>query len=228
MPSRASEREHGGLATRRPVAAIVAIVAIVATPVRARAADDGSYGRLDGDIALAVELGAQASTGGGGLGGRLAGRYLTMCGLYAGYDDGLGQVSQEVRRRVAGGIELKPLFFGRFASDLERGPATLDLWLDSTGIDLGIYRAWLNDAACAASCADHGMEIFLTSALPLLPRYNAPFVSLRVGLRWSLAHVPGEPSAELPRVAPAALLSLGYERLFATGLVGGAAEAAAN
>ncbi len=232
MPSRTSNRAQSGMATRRP--SLVAFVAIavffdaVATSSLGLAADDGSYGRLDGDVALAVEVGAQASTAGGGLGARLAARYLTMAGLYAGYDDGLGQVSQDVRRRIAGGVELKPLFFGRFASDLERGPATLDLWLDATGIELGIYRAWLNDAACKATCSDHGMEVFLASALPLLQTKNGPFVSLRVGLRWSLADAPGESSAELPRVAPAALLSLGYERLLSTGLVGGAAEPAAN
>ena len=124
---------------------------------------------------------------------------------------------QPLARSLVGGFEIRPLFLARFAQDLERGPPTLDLLLDSIGIGLGAYRTWHNDGYCDTPaeqrpCRDEGMELSTGFELALLPQHDAPFLGLRVALRWSL----DEQSAAFDVPAPTTLttLSLGYRHLF--------------
>src|SRR5690606_6532021 len=109
-------------------------------PAMAEAApdDDGVYGRLDGDLALSIGTGAGIARD--GLLGAVVGRtvFVETVGLYATYADSFGG-SDVVRRSFATGVELRPLFFVRFASNLQSGPAVLDMAIDSLAIDLGAH-----------------------------------------------------------------------------------------
>jgi len=188
----------------------------IATPAVA-AASDGAYGRLDGDFSLSLEAGISEALPGESLAARGRALYLQTAGIFVQYDDGLGADVQPLARSLVGGLEIRPLFLARFAEDLERGPPTLDLWLDSIGVGLGIYRSWHTDGSCSTPaeprrCRDLGMELSTGFELPLLPQHDAPFLGLRVAMRWSL----DEQSAALDSLAPTALatLSLGYRHLF--------------
>jgi hypothetical protein len=67
------------------------------------------------------------------------------------------------------------------------------------------------------ACADLGMELSAGIELSLLPQANAPFVSLRGALRWSL--VEHDPAFESLGPMGFVTLSLGYHHLFQTHLV---------
>ena len=193
----------------RAAAFAIALLATAQLLTASAAADDGVYGRLDGDLTLSVEAGVSATLGredvaGEAIAGRLGLFYLHSVGLYGQYNDSLGSDAQPIARSLAGGVELRPLFLGRWAQDMERGPAHLDLWLDSLSIALGSYGSFMRD--------DYGMEASLGSELPLLPQASTPFIAFRAGLRWSLRE---------PREAVAGMLtlSIGYHHLFQTHLV---------
>ncbi len=201
-------------------------VAVLSAPAAA-AADDGVYGRLDGDLALSLELGISEALrfdGGGdgaawgeSLAARFGVHYLQTVVLYAHYNDALGVEAQPLARALSGGVELRPLFLGRWGQGLERGPAHLDLLLDSIGLGLGVYGAWLRPSDCGAGCPDHGMETSLGFELPLLPQANTPFIALRGAVRWSL-RAPQTMEA-MPSPTGLLTLSLGYHHLFETHLV---------
>ncbi len=196
---------------------VAAWVAAWLTPGPALAAGrDGAYGRLAGDLLLAGELGVVASGEGPELGARFTTSYVGMAGLYVEYDDGLGRKVSAVARRVAGGVDVRPLFLARFANDLETGPAALDLWVDSFGMSLGAYYAWRNPDACAPACSDRGLEFMWHMGLPLLLRANGPIIAVRAGWRWSLVELDGGGFAD---AQPVAMLSLGWQHLFATGML---------
>ncbi|MBM4358269.1 MAG: hypothetical protein FJ096_09175 [Deltaproteobacteria bacterium] len=178
---------------------------------------DGAYGRLDGDLAVALDAGLSAGGQGAGFAARARASYLSMAGIYLGFEEGLGLPEQSLERRMAGGVEVRPLFVARFLSDLERGPALLDLWLDSTGLDVGAHVTWLSPAVCAAGCRSDGLELAAHTALPLVARASSPFVGLRVGVRLALdSSAPVVENATQGFVA----LSLGYQHVLRTGLVG--------
>ena len=172
----------------------------------AQADEAGGYGRFQGDVGLSLEAGLSESFGGESLALRGSVFYLSTVGLVAQYNDSLGLHEQSLQRSFMGGVELRPLFMGRFAQNMEYGPAHLDLLLDSIGIGLGLYRQW--------ALPDHGMEVSLGLELPFLPQANAPFVALRGAMRWSLQ----ARTATVDPPAPTGMLtlSIGYHHLFAT------------
>ena len=69
-------------------------------------------------------------------------RYLETAGLFLTYEDGaiFGNAAEPVRV-LAGGLELRPLFLGRWLTGRELGNARLDLALDSLGLELGGFFA---------------------------------------------------------------------------------------
>jgi hypothetical protein len=213
---------------------IAALSFCVGVSLDAAAADpweenlDGAYGRLAGDIALGADVGASAELGdfepGGSLAVRIGLFYLYTVGITVQYNDRLGLADAEddggMTRSVAPGVEIRPLFLGRFAQDLEHGPAYADLILDSFGIALGGYVAWPPPGDCAAApgpCPDHGMELAVGAEVPFLPQALTPYVAVRAAMRWSLA---GR-TAAVDAPPPEALLTLtfGYRHLFTTHLV---------
>ncbi|MEZ4440317.1 MAG: hypothetical protein R3B72_14565 [Polyangiaceae bacterium] len=197
-------------------------------PVTARA-NEALGGRLEGDLAVSIEAGVSEAVGpapyqGEALALRAGLLYVQTVGLTLRYDEGLGVEALPMRRVVTGLVELRPLFWARFANDLERGPTWLDLFVDSTHVSLGLYDAFPQARYCPRSrgCQDVGMHLGLGVELPLLPRANAPFIGLRAALRWSLedrslARPPGSDGGA--PVTGLLTLTLGYRHLFETHLV---------
>jgi hypothetical protein len=190
--------------------------------------DDGAYGRLDGDVTLSLEVGASESLGGsmGGEASRgesLAVRggwlFLHSAGVAVQYNESFDLDPQPIRRALSAGVEIRPLFVGRFARDLERGPPLLDLWLDATALYLGLYNLWRADRFCppTAGCHDYGMEVSLGTELPFIMRASTPFVSLRGAVRWSMAE--GDAPHDSVGVGGLLTLAIGYHHLFDWGLV---------
>ncbi|WP_438029516.1 hypothetical protein [Sorangium sp. So ce233] len=180
----------------------VAALAALAGASTARAEDDGAYGRLDGDLGLRLGAGASFAEGGPALCARGAAVYLQTAGLYAHYIDALGAEGTPVARSLAGGVFLQPLFLARYASDLERGPPWLDLFLDSVALGVGSF--W--EAPPGAGLApEPGLELSLSLDVPLLGDATGPFLGLRGALRWRGPELAGGESA---RDAQRALLSV--------------------
>ena len=215
----------------RPVH-VALIVVVAAAPSHAEAADDGAYGRLDGDLSVSIEAGISEAFGaephrGEALATRAGLVYLQTVGIAVHYDEGLGVEALPMRRAVAGIVELRPLFWGRFSENMEQGPAFLDLFVDSFGIAVGMFGAWPQERFCGGpggasgcpdcACPDYGMQAGLGFELPLLPRASAPFIGLRGAMRWSLR----ERSAafDAPPVSGLLTLTLGYRHLFEAHLV---------
>ena len=193
----------------------LAAVLLVAAPARADGGD-GLYGRFDGDVELRVQAGAAFAAGGPSLAAGVAALYLSTAGVYVHYTDALGSDAPRVSRSVATGFHLAPLFFARYATNRELGPAFVDLLVDSLGFELG--ACW--SAPLHAPWDLHpGLEAALDVSVPLLPRSSGPFVGLRGALRWRpvdfTAGSPGNP------VDHGALLSLtlGWHQVVATHLV---------
>jgi hypothetical protein len=63
-------------------------------------------------------------------------RYLDIVGLFGSYEDGFGGAS-EPTRVIATGLELRPLFLGRWLKGMHSGSAFVDLTVDSFGFEVG-------------------------------------------------------------------------------------------
>lgn len=198
-PARGSREPARG---RRARATALAGVAALAGASTAHAENDGAYGRLDGDLDLRAGAGASLAAGGPALSARAAAVYLQTAGLYAHYTDALGAEGTPVARSIAGGVLLQPLFLARYASDLERGPPWLDLFLDSVALGVGSF--W--EAPPRAGLApEPGLELSLSLDVPLLGDATGPFIGLRGALRFRGPELAG---AESARDAQRALLSV--------------------
>jgi hypothetical protein len=174
---------------------------------------DGSYGRLEGDLALAFEAGVLESFTSEFLCARLTTSYVHTMGVYAGYAESFGLGGGGVARSTVAGLEIRPLFLARFSEDLEQGPAALDLWLDSFALALGLFGAAARPAGCAAGgldCWSTGIELGLGMELPLLGRADGPFIAARGFGRWPVATARFEPRP-MEAVPHAGLsLAIGY------------------
>ena len=162
------------------IALAATLVALTATTSARAADDDGVYGRLDGDLELRAEAGAGFASGGPSLAAGVLALYLGTAGFYAHYTDALGTGGADVTRSIAAGLHLEPLFLARYASDLEHGPARLDLLIDSFGVEIGSFWSAPRGSGLAA---EPGLELAATLAIPLLPRASGPFLALRGALR---------------------------------------------
>jgi hypothetical protein len=165
---------------RRAGFALAAALAALIATAPARADGDGVYGRLDGDLELRVEAGAAFASGGPGLAAGAAALYLGTAGVYAHYTDALGGPGADVIRSIAAGVHLQPLFLARYASDLEHGPARLDLLVDSFGLEIGTFWAAPRGHGLRS---EPGLELATTLAIPLLARASGPFITFRGALR---------------------------------------------
>ncbi len=164
---------------KRASAALAAALVALTAAATSRA-DDGVYGRLDGDLELRVEAGAGFASGGPALAAGVAALYLGTAGLYAHYTDALGSRAPDVARSIAVGVHLQPLFLARYGSDLEHGPARLDLLVDSFGLEIGSFWSAPRGHGLLAV---PGLELATTLAIPILARGNGPFLALRGALR---------------------------------------------
>ena len=202
---------------------LAAVLLALAWPssVAASSGDDGAYGRLDGDLAFGLDVGVSEAFPGESIAGRLTTSYLHSAGVYAQYNDSLGLQAQPTARSIVAGVELRPLFLARFGSDLEQGPAYLDLLIDSLGIALGTYGVALPAQDCDESglgCWRAGLELGAGLELPLLPHADGPFIALRCAWRWPTSSRNAEPTAiDVPRGMLS--LSLGYRLVVMSHLV---------
>ena len=80
----ANQKTDGFRVVRGALPASIVVASLACSS--AAFAEDRSYGRFDGDLALAGELALVASEDGPALGVRATASYLTMAGAYAEYD----------------------------------------------------------------------------------------------------------------------------------------------
>jgi hypothetical protein len=173
---------------------------------------DGSYGRFDGDLAIAGGPGATFGPRGPRLGADLRFRYLSTAGVFASYEDGpLIGSSAEPRRALALGVELRPLFLARWATGKEIGIAHADLLIDSLGLELG---AVFLEPQGAKFGARPGVQMGLGLELPILPRASGPFIGMHGGVRFSDAAISGGPLVGPSDRALYLTLSIGWQQLF--------------
>jgi len=148
------------------------------------ASGDGVYGRFDGDVEVGLGLGAELDPGAER---RFAARadlhYFAMAGAYFGYADALRTSDDPERseRRLALGVDLRPLFIPRWALDMQQGPAFVDLTLDSISLGMGVFWA---EPGGGAFGDQRGFEASLGFGLPLTGSAGGPWLEARGGLRW--------------------------------------------
>ena len=159
-------------------ASLVLAGVLLTAPALAQSGD-GTYGRIRGDLALSVEaLGGVSSAGAWAPAGSVAvrARALDMVGLALGYDRAFGDGRYDFAHAS---VDFRPLFFARWAYDLERGPRWVDLMLDSLGLEVGV--AWLRPGA-----SDGGGASFVLGGGVDLPLWvgERSLWSFRIGARW--------------------------------------------
>ena len=159
---------------------------------------DGVYGRLDGDFVWALAAGVESWSKQGRATLRASAHYFYMAGIYASYGRAWTQASNPQQHGDVGvvGFELRPGFLPRWSLDLQRGPALLDLVVDSLSLAAGAYwgqaqseNPW-GSAATGANGWSRGLEASLGVGVPLLARATGPWLELRAGGRWNNGEQP--------------------------------------
>lgn len=194
----------------------LATLATVTAARDARAGGDTTYGRVEGDLELAPGAGVTVASYGARPTLDLRARYLSMAGVFLTYEDALRPAS-DPSRLLATGVELRPLFVARWLQGLEWGNPTLDLLLDSLGLELGAFFAQPPGAGFGARL---GVQAALGLELPLFAHAEGLFLTLHGGVRLSNGWVSGaapEVGAERER---AAFLTLGlaWHEIVSSGL----------
>ncbi len=141
-------------------------------------AADGVYDRLDGDVALALGAGAELSEQNAGALVRAAAHYFYTAGVTLTYSRALEDAAP--RHSIVAGVDVRPLFLPRWSQDWERGPALLDLTVDSLSLGVGAFKRW--DERFLSTPSDSGLEVSLGFGVPLTASAAGPWLELR-GLR---------------------------------------------
>jgi hypothetical protein len=142
---------------------------------------DGVYGRFDGSLALAASAGAELEDGEPRGAFKISAHYMWTAGVYARYSDAFGNADQRPARVASLGVDLRPLFLPRFARDYERGPAPLDLTLDSLSLSAGAYFAQPRGRDFGD---ERGFEAGLGFGVPLLGEARGPWLEARAERRF--------------------------------------------
>ncbi len=189
----------------------------------ARAEADGLYGRFDGDLLVVAGAGAAVEREGPRLLTYASLTYLSTAGVYARYADALGDDLTSRPRTIAAGIELRPVFLARWGLDLERGPAWLDLVVDSIAIDLGAYGVLGGEPRHVASAPGPwgpSFEASIAVEAPLLGEAEGPYLGAQ-----AIARLPSQrfgalaPSADPIEDGAMIGVVLTWHALFDAGLV---------
>jgi hypothetical protein len=176
-------------------AVLLAPVVARADPARtdesvAHARTDTSYGRIDGDVSAIVGLGASFGPRAPRAALDLRFRYLDTVGVFFGYEDGaLFGGDAEPLRVVATGVELRPLFIGRWLTGRESARARLDLLLDSFGLELG--AAFVQPTGSSLGSRP-SLQAGLGLEIPILASARGPWIGLHGGARWNDAALRGD------------------------------------
>jgi hypothetical protein len=181
-------------------------VPLAAAAEPTRDVTDGVYGRFDGDLDLSVAAGGALLRGASGGAASLRGLFLGTAGIYLAYNDAFVASSSSPPRSLALGVSVRPIFLPRWGNDLDRGPALLDLTIDSFTFDLGVLFS-ANDRR--GFDERPGIEMALGVELPIVGRASGPWVGVRGALRWRAAELAASTDATPPLV-PAMFLTLGW------------------
>lgn len=176
---------------------------------------DTSYGRLDGDSAIAFSVGGAFDVRGvrGSLDLRY--RYLHSAGIFLTYEEGFGARAEPLRLALAG-FELRPLFLARFLQGHELGTPRLDLLIDSIAIELG---AFVGQPATRGFGDAAGFSFGLGAEFPLLPHAAGPFIALRGAFRWSREALSAADATTVDVRAFVFTVSFGWQAIFGTHVI---------
>jgi hypothetical protein len=176
---------------------------------------DTSYGRLAGDSAIAGSLGAAIDARGVRGAVDLRYRYLQTAGIFVTYEEGFGAGAEPLRLLLAG-LELRPLFLGRFLEGLEIGVPRLDLLIDSIGFELG---AFAGQPAFGGFGDSAGLSFGLGLELPLLPQPSGPMIAVRAALRWSREALSAAEPTSVDVEAFVVTVAFGWQQTFGAHVV---------
>jgi len=171
------------MSAARPVSALVALALACGTSLaqaEGKAADDGVYGRFDGDLDLGLAVGPEFSSA-GTVAPALRGsaHYFSIVGAYV---EGRAKVADHGAPSLLGiGVDLRPLFVPRWAKGYETGPAFFDLTLDSLSLSLGGYFSALPDRPFGDQ---RGFEAAFGFGLPLFASARGLWLETRGTLRY--------------------------------------------
>jgi hypothetical protein len=144
-------------------------------------AGDGVYGRLDSDIGLEPGVGITYSRSALLPEINLGATYLSTVGLRLRYADSkffLDSVNHN-RCLTAFGFEVRPLFMARWSEAWEKGPAWLDLTIDSFLLGMGVF--WDYDRAKVS--LQRGAEFSTGFGVPLFANDRGPWLRATAALR---------------------------------------------
>lgn len=138
---------------------------------------DGAYGRFDGDLDLGIGAGPSLALSNGdmGLGVRGVARWYYAIGAYVRYDETLSP-HPDIERRLGFGVDVTPLFLIRWPRAMEKGPAALDLALDSLSLGLGASLATEHGRGFGNR---HAFEGSLGFGVPLAASSHGPWLEFR-------------------------------------------------
>lgn len=161
------------------VLSVILLASSVATAAwPPEAADDGVYGRFRGNTDLSLKLGGLVSQSrfSGSVGA--SAHYYSLIGIVADYSESLVADALHSRSIAVGG-ELRPLFFPRWLLGYERGPAWLDLTLDSIAVGFG---AIFMDTGSGLD-DERGVWMSLGAGFPLFGAATGPWIEARLSRR---------------------------------------------
>ncbi|HEY2369903.1 MAG TPA: hypothetical protein VGH87_26065 [Polyangiaceae bacterium] len=176
---------------------------------------DTSYGRLDGDSAIAFSAGAAFDVRGVRASLDVRYRYLHSAGIFVTYEEGFG-AGAEPLRLIVSGFELRPLFLARFLQNKELGAPRVDLLIDSIALELGAFVA---QPAFGSFGDSAGLSFGLAAELPFLPRAASPFIAVRAAFRWSREALSAADSSTVDVRAFVLTVAFGYQAVFGTHVI---------
>lgn len=188
-----------------------------------RPAEDPTLGRIDGDLTLSAGLGVALAPRAPRPALDLRLRYLSTVGVFLTYEDGATFDLDSVPSRVvAGGLELRPLFFGRWLRGMEVGAsrsplgARADLALDSLGLELGTFVAQRS----AGGLRPHpGLHVGVGLEAPILARASGPWIGAHVAGRFSETAIADGHVASAHDRQLVLLLTVAWHQVFGAHLV---------
>lgn len=152
-------------------------------PNRPLASGNGVYGRFDGDLDASLGAGAYVDVsedGAASLTARAAALWFFTAGPYVAYAEGLSDEA-DPERRLGLGLDLRPLFLLRWNQDWQKGPALLDLTLDSLSLGLGLS---LDEPRGRGFGARRAFEASLGAGVPLFAEAPGPWLEARAAVAW--------------------------------------------
>ena len=144
--------------------------------------EDGTHGRLEGDLRGVLGTGVTFLAGASRWGTEARLRYAEMGGLLLAYEETLPKPDAEgIARLGLVGIEVRPLFWGRWLQGMESGRKPWDLFVDSLGLEMA---AGLGQREQGPFGGERSLHLALGLEVPLGLSLDGPWVAVRGGYRW--------------------------------------------